>query len=152
MSPNDVEAFYADAMRSWDEVLRYDVDGAINIGYQQGTRMLQVNLHSADGATTLTLSHLVEISSEPGTTTTTPQTAAGGNLNDALNQMGLETKGEAIVSASGADRYEVEGTTLHVYFSASAGLPAGTECIVITAVLGDGESAVAHRDGVATPC
>lgn len=73
--------------------------------------------------------------------------------SEALDGLGLENKGSALVSAMGADRFEVEGDVLHVYVSDASRVPAGTECMVVGAILSDGEMAVVHlADGTEVSC
>jgi len=52
------------------------------------------------------------------------------------------TKAYALSSAMGADRYEIDGNTVHLYLSDGASLRGSTACIVSGSILGDGEFAV----------
>ncbi|NLD78332.1 MAG: hypothetical protein GX643_16890 [Acidimicrobiales bacterium] len=73
------------------------------------------------------------------------ESIGGEDLAGALDSLGLEAKGEALLSATDADRFEIEGDVLHLYLSDGGGIPEGTECMIVGAVLSDGEKAVVHR-------
>lgn len=163
----ELDAFYAAALGGWTEALRYEASGSVNVTYQRGTETAQFNFSPGDDDTALTISYVVE----PGSGDGAADAGAGAELatdaenldliTDAisgegeipgLDQVGLESKGDAIVFATGAERYEIDGSTIHVYFGESASVPAGIECMVVTGVLSDGETAVVHRGGNSTPC
>jgi hypothetical protein len=77
----------------------------------------------------------------------------GEGTEDALDAVGLEGKGDALVTATKADRFEVEDGVLHLYLNDGSSVPEGTECIIAGSVLSDGEQAVIHRaDGTEVPC
>ena len=59
----------------------------------------------------------------------------------------------AVESAMGADKVELEGTVIHVYLGDdNTKVPKGTECMILNSVTPDGYTAVAHRGGAETPC
>lgn len=77
----------------------------------------------------------------------------GEGLTDALDSMGLEGKGSALLTATKADRFEMEGDVGHLYLGEGAGVPEGTECMIVGAVLSEGEQIVVHRaDGSEITC
>ena len=77
----------------------------------------------------------------------------GDEMVDALDSVGLEGKGNAILTATGAERFEVDGDVLHVYLGNDSRVPEGGECMVVGAVLSEGERAVIHRaDGTEVAC
>jgi len=77
----------------------------------------------------------------------------GEGASEALASVGLENKGEALVSAADAERFEIVGGVLHLYLGDGARLPAGTECVVVGSILTEGEQAVMHRaDGTEVDC
>ena len=76
----------------------------------------------------------------------------GEGVTDALDAVGLDGKGSALVSATGADRYEVDGDVLHLYLGDGARVPEGTECMVVMSILSEGEQAVVHRAGAEVSC
>jgi hypothetical protein len=101
----------------------------------------------------------------PVTTSTSPATvvepsgsdvaADGGDpseIEQGLAEAGLGSKGEGIVYAMKADRYEIVGDELHVYLGDRTSVPEGTECMIATAVLSPGERVVIHKDDTVTPC
>lgn len=76
-------------------------------------------------------------------------TIPGASMDD----VPLSAYGFGIERAMGAEKVEIEGTTVHVYLAAdNTKVPEGTECIVVGAVLPDGATAVIHRGGTETPC
>lgn len=89
----------------------------------------------------------------PRTQTGVAESLGMEGAGEALDGVPLDAKGSAIVSAAGADRYEIEGDVLHVYMPEGSRLPAGTECMVVGSVLTEGEKAVVHRaDGTEIAC
>lgn len=176
MSIDEVDQFYANALQGWTEAARYQAGDSLNLTYVSGDETAQINVAEADGETSLTVSYVVVPGSgtdiaandgeadDDGANEPTSEAevdaaeaivgaiSGSGSAIDALDQLDLSSKGDAIVIASGADRYEVDGSTIHVYFGDSAEFPVGLECIVATSVLSEGESAVIHRDGNSTPC
>jgi hypothetical protein len=77
----------------------------------------------------------------------------GEGTEEVLDAMGIEGKGDALVTATKADRFEVEDGVLHLYLNDGSGVPEGTECMIVGSVLSDGEQAVIHRaDGTEVPC
>jgi hypothetical protein len=77
----------------------------------------------------------------------------GAGAAETLEDLSLESVGSALVSATGADRFEIEGDVLHLYLGDDSRVPEGTECMVVTAVLSAGDEAVVHRpDGSELSC
>lgn len=88
-----------------------------------------------------------------GTSTGMAEAIGGDDVAEALDAVGLEGKGHALVVASGADRYEVEGGVLHLYLGGDASMPEGVECMIVGSVLTGEEKAVVHRaDGTEVSC
>jgi hypothetical protein len=81
------------------------------------------------------------------------ETIGGEGTEEVLDAASIESKGDALVTATKADRYEVEDGVLHLYLDDSSSVPEGTECMIVGAVLSEGEQAVIHRaDGTEVPC
>ena len=81
------------------------------------------------------------------------ETIGGEEFGEALDSLGLDSKGSALVSATNGERYEVEGDVLHLYLGDDAGMPEGSECMIVGAVLSSGEKAVVHHaDGTEVSC
>ncbi len=77
----------------------------------------------------------------------------GEDAADALDAVRLESKGDALVTATNAERYEVEDGVLHLYLGDEARVPEGTECIILGSVLTGDEQAVVHlADGSEVTC
>lgn len=76
---------------------------------------------------------------------------SGASLDEAMSTMSLDTRAGAMASAVGAERYEVDGDTVHLYVADDASANVGT-CIGASAVLEEGESVVIHGPGVEETC
>jgi hypothetical protein len=75
------------------------------------------------------------------------------NPLDIPDDVPLGAYASGIEVAMGADKVEVDGTTIHVYLAEDNNkVPEGTECIVIGAVLPEGATGVIHRGGSETTC
>ncbi len=88
-----------------------------------------------------------------GTSTGIAEAIGGDGVSEALDSVGLDGKGHALVVASGADHYEVKGGVLHLYLGGDGRMPEGTECMIVGSVLTGDEQAVVHRaDGTEVSC
>jgi hypothetical protein len=182
MDDEQLDAFYAEALDGWDEVARFGAGTSFNVQYVMGERALTISATTDASGTTLSVTHATSTLGTDGEDTSgandgtaeddSPETDGAGSdgsaddaaagtdgatvdgldIDGALAGVGLESKGDALVIAAGAERYEVVGSTLHVYFGDEASVPAGVECIVVSSVLSEGEQAVVHRDGTETEC
>jgi len=74
------------------------------------------------------------------------------DLTGAIDDVGVGTKAYALSTALGADRYEIDGNTVHLYLGDGASLRGSAACIVTGSVLGEGEFAVIHDDGEEIAC
>jgi len=74
------------------------------------------------------------------------------DLTGAIDDVGVGTKAYALSTALGADRYEIDGNTVHLYLGDGASLRGSAACIVTGSVLGEGEFAVIHDGGEEIAC
>jgi hypothetical protein len=172
MDDEQLDAFYAEQLEGWEEVARFGAGTSFNVQYVRGDRALTISATTDSSGTTLSLTHATstrgaddtaaggpgdagggaDTAGDDATAATDTDLASGLDMDGALSGVGLEAKGDAIIIAAGADRFEVDGSTLHVYFGDDASVPAGVECIVVASVLSDGERGIVHRDGTETEC
>jgi hypothetical protein len=149
LSVDEAEAFFAEALESWTQASRSAVGtDVVQVIYDLGDRSVLVGITDDGDAVTITLTHIDETGG--GSADALGITDAG----DALDSAGLESKARAMESALGedeVDRIEVDGDTIHVYLKGGTFDPM-MGCIVASGVLSDGEKAVMHLDGEATPC
>lgn len=79
--------------------------------------------------------------------------ADGIDVDAALDAVSTDAKGDALVYATGADRYAIEDGVLHLYLGSDSKVPPGGECMIVTSVLSDGETAIVHTpDGQELDC
>ncbi|HWL43510.1 MAG TPA: hypothetical protein VNQ73_11250 [Ilumatobacter sp.] len=162
---DEFDAFYRQALDGWSEALRTtsDLDGSptLNVVYQQGTRSLAVGGVSHDGGTDVTFSYSYVPDAEGTGSDTTDtdigdvDTGDGGirdalGVGDALDLVDVEVVAGALVSALDAERYEMDGETIHVYLGDS--YDAMMACIVATAVVADNPVVVHDATGTTSPC
>lgn len=76
----------------------------------------------------------------------------GADVDAALEAAGIEGVADALAFATKAERYEVDGNTVHLYLGEESQLRGETACIAATAVLAEDHQAVIHDDGQEFPC
>lgn len=76
----------------------------------------------------------------------------GADVDAALEAAGIEGVADALAFATKAERYEVDGNTVHLYLGEESQLRGETACIAATAVLAEDHLAVIHDDGQEFPC
>jgi hypothetical protein len=77
---------------------------------------------------------------------------SGDDVDAALEAAGIEGVADALAFATKAERYEVDGNTVHLYLGEESQLRGETACIAATAVLAEDHNAVIHDDGQEFPC
>lgn len=76
----------------------------------------------------------------------------GADVDAALEAAGIEGVADALAFATKAERYEVDGNTVHLYLGEESQLRGETACIAATAVLAEDHQAVIHDDGQEYHC
>ncbi len=76
----------------------------------------------------------------------------GADVDAALEAAGIEGVADALAFATKAERYEVDGNTVHLYLGEESQLRGETACIAATAVLAEDHKAVIHDEGQEFPC
>lgn len=161
MTLDELDAFYADALDGWTEAARISSSSAgapsLNVTYQVDDRMLSMGGVGRTGEVEVAFTYAYQPGTGSGETTGDAPDVDGGALgidgaDQALDTMGVEGIADAMVSALDADRYEMDGETVHIYLARGSRYDPMMGCIVAGSLIEDNPVVMHAADGSEQAC
>jgi len=161
MTLDELDAFYADALGGWTEAARISSSSggapSLNVTYQLDDRMLAVGGTDRDGDVEVAFTYAYQPGTDSGEATgEVPDVDARGlgidGVDQALDAMGVEGIASAMVTALDADRYEMDGETVHIYLASDSRHDSMMACIVAGSLIEDNPVVMHAADGSEQAC